>query len=258
MGSEESEREKPLHQVIIPYDYWLARYPVTVAQFRAFVQASGYQPRDTDSLEGFDNQPVVYVTWYDALAFCDWLTQAWQAQGRLAAGWRVTLPGEAEWEKAARGGLELPVAARVACIGSLQGSKAATQPNPLPQRRYPWGDEVELEKANYGDTGLGRTSAVGCFAGGVTPYGCEDMSGNVWEWTRSLWGKDFEKPDYRYPYNPADGREDLGASTNVLRVLRGGSFFLIQNVVRGAYRFRSLPNSWDLAFGFRVVVSPIL
>ena len=235
--------EKPLHQVDLPYDYWLARYPVTVAQYRAFVQASGYQTTDEDSLEGLANHPVVYVTWRDALAFCDWLTGVWQAKGLLPAGWRVSLPSEAEWEKAARGGLALPAGPLVSRIGALERG-TADRPNPQPRRRYPWGDEPDPDRANYSDTGLGGTSAVGCFPGGVSPYGCLDLAGNVWEWTRSL------KKDY--PYDREDGREDLKATE--VRVVRGGAFHYYRFWVRCAYRFGLNIEDWFDGPGFRVVV----
>jgi iron(II)-dependent oxidoreductase len=82
------------------------------------------------------------------------------------------------------------------------------------------------------------------------------MSGNVWEWTRSLWGKDSEKPEFRYPYRPEDGRENLGASDDVPRVVRGGAFYFNLRRVRAAYRLRSLPDLRGSDVGFRVVVSP--
>ena len=245
MGSEEDDDEKPLHQVDLPYDYWLARCPVTVAQFRAFVEASGRRPQDKRSLQGLDNHPVVYVTWHEALAFCRWLAERWQAQGILPSGWQVTLPSEAEWEKAARGGLEIPASPLVRSIGAAPGT--ALTPNPQPQRRYPWGDEADPNRANYDDTGLGQTSPVGCFSGGASPYGCLDMSGNVWEWTRSL--------DRKYPYDPQDGREDL-KGTNV-RVLRGGSWSVIRGRARCAVRVRGLPAHRGSNIGVRVLVSPI-
>ena len=134
-------------------------------------------------------------------------------------GWRITLPSEAQWEKAARGP-----------DGSI----------------FPWGDDPDPNRANYLDTGIGSTSSVGSFPDGASrPYGCEDMSGNIWEWTRSLWGKDWQKPDFGYPYDPTDGRENMDAESEVLRVLRGGSFYYYENCVRCAARFWSYPNVGD-------------
>ncbi len=296
--------EKPLHRVVLPYDYWLGRYPVTVAQFDAFVAARGYQnpaywpeaiangawqagkfrrrlydlkdnkivvvgeeevdrPYDFGEPFNLPNHPAVGISWYEALAFCRWLEEQLAVnseqlsvnsgqlsvnRGQLGSGgslatwrdlltvkgYRLTLPSEAEWEKAAR--------------GPSTGSGQA--------RRYPWGDEPDPNRANYEDTKLETTSAVGCFPGGVSPYGCEEMSGNVWEWTRSLWGRDWQKPDFRYPYEPTAGRENLQAGTDVLRVLRGGSLHLDHVSVRCAVRNRINPHLGSSTFGFRLVVSP--
>jgi formylglycine-generating enzyme required for sulfatase activity len=243
MGSEKEQDpeayddELPQHPVKLS-TYYTARYPVTVAQFRAFVEDSGYQPRDTDSLRGLDNHPVVYVTWHDARAYCAWLTeqrQGWEATpeplGSLLGegGWQVRLPTEAEWEKAARG---------------------------TDGRVFPWGGEPDPNRANYSNTGIGSTSAVGCFPGGASPYGVLDLSGNVWEWTQSLWGKGSAEPDFKYPYDPKDGREDLQAGENIRRVLRGGAFDSSRRGARCAFRGYYYPSDMDWYYGFRVVVAP--
>jgi formylglycine-generating enzyme required for sulfatase activity len=140
---------------------------------------------------------------------------------------------------------------------NLQPSNPLLTENPEPKRLYPWhGGEPDPNRANYYDAHIGSTSAVGCFPGGTSPYGVLDMSGNVWEWTRSLWGKDWEKPDFKYPHNQKDGREDSKAGTDVLRVLRGGSFDYSGKNLRCANRYRYDPDDRFRIIGFRVVVSP--
>jgi formylglycine-generating enzyme required for sulfatase activity len=233
MGSEKEidsdavDNEFPRHWVDLP-TYYMARYPVTVAQFRAFVGESGYEAQGLwERWSGLDNHPVVAVTWYDARAYCAWLTehlQDWpetpEPLARLLReeGWEVRLPTEAEWEKAARGS---------------------------DGRIFPWGDAPDPERANYYDTGIGSTSAVGCFPGGASPYGVLDMAGNVWEWCHSLY-----EP---YPFNPKDGREDLKAEG--LRVLRGGAFLNNRGIVRCAHR-GYYPHRRYFDLGFRMCVAP--
>ncbi len=248
MGSDKArdqdawDDELPQHTVELPV-YYVARYPVTHAQYWAFVQATGHKPptADIDAEWPYEwrggrpspqllNHPVVLVMWYDAVEYCRWLTErlrGWEGTPEplatlLRVGaprWQVRLPTEAEWEKAARG---------------TEG------------RLFPWGDRPDPDRANYADTGIGATSAVGCFPGGASPYGVEDLSGNVWEWTRSL---------YRdYPYDPADGREELRGKG--FRVLRGGSFGGGGGGLRCAARYRLLPVGWVGHGGFRVVIAP--
>jgi hypothetical protein len=204
------------------YDYWIAQTPVTVAQFRQFVTESGYDAHDPDCLRAPENRPVVRVTWHDAQAFCAWLNEWWRAH--LPEGWGVWLPSEAEWEKAARGGASLPVPVQVTTVArGFSFAAAELRDNSLPQRAYPWGDEFIPDNTNCKEI-VGSASTPGCFERGRSPYGCEDLSGNVSEWTRSLWGEDFSKSEFGYPYDPDDAkRENLAAGNNVLRVLRGGS-----------------------------------
>lgn len=221
------EREMPQHMVDLP-TYYTARYPVTVAQFRAFVQDSGHQTKGPwERFSGSENHPVVDVTWYDALEYCKWLTERlreWDGTPEPVAAllqsqaWEVRLLTEAEWEKAARG---------------------------INECRFPWGDESDPERANYAATGIGKTSAVGCFPAGASPYGILDLSGNVWEMCNSLY-----RP---YPYRQNDGREDTEAEGT--RVLRGGAWNEEYDYSRCTYRGNRAPASYWYYSGFRVAVS---
>ena len=83
------------------------------------------------------------------------------------------------------------------------------------------------------------------------------MSGNVWEWTLSLWGREVERPDHAYPYVPGDEREDETSSGDVLRVARGGSWYHDSGAARCACRYGYAPANRDLENGFRVVVAPL-
>jgi formylglycine-generating enzyme required for sulfatase activity len=230
MGSEEDdpqgyEDERPAHDCDLPYEYRIGRYPVTVAQFREYVEATGEQPGDPDSLRGPGNRPVVWVSWSEALAFCRWLERLWREEGRLLEGWlegwSVSLPSEAEWEKAARG---------------------------TDGRCYPWGDDFDPDLANTSESKVEEVSAMGCFSGGASPWGCEEMSGNVLELTRSLWKADYHKE--------GDGREDYKEVSQFLLVVRGGSYFLGPWSARCAYRLGNVPDSRHDSIGFRVVVLP--
>ena len=215
MGSDQEkdpeayDDEFPQHQVTLP-GYWIGRTPVTVAQYRAFVEESSYASTSKESLEGPPDHPVTDVTWHDALAYCRWLDEH--------TGLPVMLPSEAEWEKAARG--------TDGCI-------------------YPWGNQAPAQSLCNNE---GGTTPVGRYSPqGNSPYGCVDMTGNVWEWTRSLCRD--------YPYDSEDGREDLEAGDDVLRVLRGGAFGRPSQIVRCAYRDWFLPDFDNWLGGFRVVVS---
>jgi formylglycine-generating enzyme required for sulfatase activity len=271
MGTPESDKqasddEKPLHKVDIGYDYWIGRFPVTVAELSAFVQATGYRTvaeregaeytwqhplgRNSD-VRGKPNHPVREVSWHDAIAFCDWLCRV--------SGRQVGLPSEAEWEKAARGGLTIPPAG-IFCQLQQLDAPIANRQSPISNlklvRLYPWGDELpDRTRANLWDHEKDTTPVGKYSPRGDSPCGCCDMAGNVWEWTRSLWGKDLSKSDYKYPYDPNDRRrEDLQASDDIRRVLRGGSWDLNQDFARCACRLWFYPDVRYDYIGFRVVV----
>jgi formylglycine-generating enzyme required for sulfatase activity len=245
MGSTDADEmayddEKPQHAYEIERAYAISRYPITNAQYAAFTQAGGYTerrywtaagwawregegiigPRDFGAPYTLGNHPRVGVSWYEAVAFCRWLTEVLRVHGELTENQEIRLPTEPAWEKAARG---------------------------TDGRIYPWGEEPNPERANYHDTGIGTTSAVGCFPAGVSPYGVEDLSGNVDEWCGTKW-----EGGYRDYVNDHDAKGDAA------RVLRGGAFLDSQRFVRCAFRVRFTPYGRNDFIGFRLVVSPYL
>ena len=259
-------------------DTWLGRYPVTNAQFAAFADDGGYgeadywreaaaagrwkqgiirdawgdtrtRPRDFGRPYTLPNHPVVGITWYEALAFARWLTARWRAGGALPAGWEVRLPSEAEWEKAARGGLAIPVAPVVRAAGAWAVAAPEMKKNPDEDRRHPWTGPGGTHRANTKVSTINSPSAAGLFPGGLSPYGCEEMAGTVWEWTRSLY-------DFSYPYVPDDGRENFAAGVSAWRVLRGGAYYSELDECRCARRVRYLPYDGGDGLGFRALVAP--
>ncbi|GEM_PF-1394355 len=201
------------HILYLP-NYYLAKTPVTNAQYAVFVQTTGRNqphhwegdnpPRDRQ------DHPVVNVSWHDAIAYCKWLSEV--------MGKPYRLPSEAEWEKGARG---------------------------TDGRIYPWGNRWDVMRCNTREVGMGDTTPVGAHPQGASPYGLLDMVGNVWEWCSSLY-----QP---YPYNPDDGREDSEANgPRVLR--GGSWAYVSKEVARCSYRYDALPSSFGRDVGFRVVV----
>lgn len=210
-------------------EFYIARYPVTVAQFAAFADATGFKIRNADALRDRPSWPVRWVSWYEAMAYCEWLNEMLASSQLLAdraisslvrdRGWQVCLPSELEWEVAARGGLRGTV--------------------------FPWGDEPDPKRANFADSHVGRTTIVGAFP--ANGFGLYDMIGNVWEWTRSVYEA--------YPYDPSDpNREDLKAGDEVNRVVRGGAFNDSGDGARCAFRFRHQPVYSFYCVGFRLVL----
>ena len=191
MGSDVGkENERPQHTVCVAA-FYIDRYPVTNEEYKRFLDATGYpapcykvewadvdeynwDPETRTPPEGKEKHPVVLVTWKDAQVYVTW------------AGKR--LPTEAEWERAARG---------------------------ADGRRWPWGNKFTKGYSNTKETRINGTAPIGQYSpDGDSPEGIGDMTGNVWEWTTSLF-----RP---YPYDANDGREDQEATG--WRVLRGGSW----------------------------------
>jgi formylglycine-generating enzyme required for sulfatase activity len=147
--------EQPQHDLHLPA-YHVAKTPVTNALYLSFVQATNCQTpsywREGQPLAGQERHPVVGVNWYDAVAYCDWLSEV--------TGKPYRLPSEAEWEMSARGS---------------------------DGRIYPWGDRWEEQRCNTAASGRWSTTPVDAYLQGASPYGLLDMAGNVWEWTQSLY-----------------------------------------------------------------------
>ena len=236
MGSENADArddEQPVHTVHLDA-FYMDKYEVTNAQFKAFVDANPPWQKDNidakfhvgpylddwngnDYPAGYANYPVVTVSWYAAMAYAAW------------AGKR--LPTEAEWEYAARGG--------------LAGQK------------YPWGNTISAADANYGWE-IRDTSSVGEYA--ANGYGLYDMAGNVWEWCLDEYDPDFYAASHN-SRNPLAGaatiKEILETFTSIptylSRVLRGGSWACDAQDLRVAGRLRAPPTVTLVAVGFRCV-----
>jgi len=242
MGGDGRYDGKPIHSVTLS-EFHIGKYPVTNAQFRLFVEGDGYTNREywkydkgwewkirneiskpeywDDPQWNLDNHPVVGVSWYEADAYCQWLTRQDEKNEKR----KFRLPTEAEWEKAA----------------SWDSAKKT-------KRVYAWGDEFDGQKGNVDASGIGRTSAVGLFSNYPSPCGAMDMTGNVWEWCADWFD------DKYYENSPQENpRNDIPAS---YRVLRGAAFNNLADSARCAYRVGYLPDSRDFNLGFRVAVPP--
>ena len=230
MGSTDVQDEKPIHTMHVDA-FWLLKTPVTNTQFRPFVESGGYtnqtlwttagwqwrirrkiqQPRHWEDRQwGTPQQPVIGVSWYEATAYTNWLAQTTDAI--------IRLPTEAEWEKAARG---------------------------VDGRTYPWGDAApDQSHCNFADQ-KGKTTPVGNYPAGVSPYGALDMAGNVWEWIGTHWVEDYVN------YANVASHEKEG---NGLRSLRGGSWGHPARNLRAANRRKYKPDPQSYHVGFRVVL----
>jgi formylglycine-generating enzyme required for sulfatase activity len=275
------QNAQPQHPVSIEKPFYISRYPVTNAQYQCFVEAGMYQDeafwqslpaaayrwwqggeadekllktiKDKDYQENYRNwlkndkdrrtpyywsdqkwngrnHPVVGVSWFEALAYSVWLNRVLSdvhpdAQSNAQSQGKIRLPYEEEWEFAARG---------------------------TDNRLYPWkGNEISASHANYHDTGLRRTSAVGLFPKSEEA-GLYDMSGNTWEWMQSRWGNDLNSPYFTYKnWKSLEERNDINPVE--ARIIRGGSWFYSPDLLRSAFRFRYHPDLRYYDLGFRVV-----
>jgi sulfatase modifying factor 1 len=213
MGSDDTSAEddaRPSHTIYLDA-YYIYKMPVTVGQFRNFCTATGHTMPPSFGWEWEDNHPIVNVTWHEAQAYGQW------------AG--VRLPTEAQWEKAARG---------------------------TDGRRYSWGNKWDAEncqwhRLKYGDAGT--PSRVGSYPQGASPYGVQDMVGNVWEWCADWYdpGYYLKTPD-RNPQGPTSGTE---------RVMKGCSwaddFLYFPINFACAHRDKKGPGNRYILEGFRCV-----
>lgn len=205
-------------KIRIDYDYEMDIYPVTNYQFKRFIKAGGYKdmvfwekrgekwqaekqlhaPRYWNDKDYNDpEQPVVGISWLEAQAYANWLTTL------KDDGFTYRLPTEEEWERAARGD-----------HGNI----------------YPWGDQFDSEKCNSKGAGRCKSNRVTIYPNGISPYGCYDMAGNVWEWTSSFY--DDDKNFY---------------------ILKGGAFPSSEEACRCASRLSNFPDGRNNSFGFRCV-----
>jgi formylglycine-generating enzyme required for sulfatase activity len=239
-GADEDER--PVHAVFVD-EFYIAPHPVTNADYYRFVCETGYRPagiyempsivsgpfedefqqlaaryvwKDGRPPEGLEHHPVTLVQHRDAVEYSRWLA--------AATGRAVRLPTEAEWEKAARGGLE--------------------------SRLYPWGDDIDPACANYlPDVSLKArrgTQPVGTYP--CNGYRLFDMAGNVWQWVSDWYDADYYSvSEYRNPQGPPIGR---------MRCVRGGSWVNEDvSLLRCAHRHEVPPDTYAYSIGFRVAYS---
>ena len=235
--------ERPVHRVHLS-EFFVGRFAVTNDEYARFVRATGYPApslrdlpliasggrdlifkelaapyvwQDNNPPAGHGSHPVVLVSFDDAMAYCRWLSEA---IGRVAR-----LPTEAEWEKAARGGVE--------------------------GRRYPWGDDIDASRANFLEDPSAKRQRGTRSTGTYPPnaFGLCDVTGNVWEWVSDWYGGEY--------YGGGDMNDPRGPDTGSMRIVRGGSWVNDDvTMLRCAYRHKVPPDTYAYSIGFRVVCVP--
>jgi toxoflavin biosynthesis protein ToxD len=205
--------EKPQQVLELP-EFWMARFQITNKMYSIYA-GKGMHP--VYLWEETPDHPVMNVTWLNANDFCGWFTRQYIAELQTY-NLKACLPTEAQWEKAARG---------------------------TDGRNWPWGNSFEISKCNSSEGGRGYTLPVGSFSPeGDSPYGCAEMSGNVWEWTHSM--------KWAYPYRAEDGRErEIDGAKHVIR---GGSYDNESKFVRCAMRSGGDTKFHSITLGFRIAL----
>ena len=234
--TEASNNESPPHWVEVD-GFRIGRYPVTVQEYALFIEDDGYteprwwgqggfgrrqEPADWQKQIEHQNRPVVEVSWFEAMAYCAWLTDRLRRLGQLTSNESIRLPTEAEWEWAARGNTA---------------------------RRYPWGNaKPTTERLKY-NSQVGEPTPVGVYPSGATPEGVLDLAGNVWEWCA-----DGYDGGYYQAFHPQGTViNPTGPGTGAARVVRGGSWGFSAGYCRSACRDGILPDGRSRGIGFRCV-----
>jgi formylglycine-generating enzyme required for sulfatase activity len=196
---EANDNETPQYPVEVDA-FAIGQYPVTVTEYACAVRSKAV--REPRGASRFDwarqlshlDHPVVFISWNDAMAYARWLAKF------TGQSWRLST--EAEWEKAARG---------------------------TDGRIYPWGNTFDKARCNTSKSGIGTTTPIGRYPNGESPYHVRDLTGNVLEWTSSLYQS--------YPYRKNDGRENLDSTDfRIIRMQRGNSWAGSPRDARAAYR----------------------
>lgn len=232
-GSESHPNSQPVETISLE-SFRIGIYPVVNKDYSVFVKETCHKWQSPD---GFApdrrNAPATDLSWNDATAYCKWLTLRWRAMGKIGSNELVRLPTEPEWERASRGD---------------QNIENSTE------SLFPWGKEWQDDSANYEESGFNTTCTVGLFPKTRSPYGCYDMSGNIWEWCTTLWGDNMTTPTFKYPWRN-DEREALEAPASLRRVLRGGCFSSSRAKISCTYRGSLEPGGFWRGNGFRIVVA---
>ncbi len=232
-GSSRAQDEEPIKKIFVS-GFYIDKNEATNQRYQKFLRETAYpQPafyHDTNFNQ--PRQPVIGINWEDAQEYCKWSEKR--------------LPSEAQWEKAARGGVMIP---------NWESSQLPVPliNNPIPQRVYPWGDEKPGQGTTYycnyftdGADGYRYTSPVEIFSYWVSPYRNEDMAGNAWEWC-------LDSYDSRY-YSTGPEKDPLNSKSGIYKVLRGGSWFASPKDLRVSFRYGETLTARRNLFGFRTVL----